>query len=236
VRAPATAWIVSKGTLQSLQECRLIVLDLEEILPALLDDMRTERSLCKQGVTGDQDIIQVNLAQQGQGMGELVLALADGELRQHRSAPTGECAEQVHAGQVLLLGPADGLAVDGHWFESDRRFKLRLDPATQRCLEGANIQTREDAMQRTDTWCTAAEAKDRAAPRLVRSTPLSDREQAASTAQHPATDKRKHRRQGMTPTRGAPMIGYRSQRRLERRNLIQAGQHCASLAHLPENR
>ena len=63
VRAPSTAWIVvAKGTLQSPQERRLIVLDLEQILTAVLDDVRAQRSLREQGVTGYQHIIQVDLA------------------------------------------------------------------------------------------------------------------------------------------------------------------------------
>jgi hypothetical protein len=47
---------------------------------------------------------------------------------------------------VLILGAAHGLAIDGHRFEGDRWFELRLNPSPQGRLEGANIQTCQDAM------------------------------------------------------------------------------------------
>src|SRR5438552_4104900 len=66
VRAPSVVWIVAKGALRGLQERGLVVFDLEQILPTLLDDVRAQRSLRKQGVTGHQHIVEVNLAQQRQ--------------------------------------------------------------------------------------------------------------------------------------------------------------------------
>ena len=81
---------MAKGVLQRQQQHRLVVFDFEQVLPALLHDMRTQGPLRKHGVAGDQDVGQVDLAQQGQGLGELILPLADGQLRQHRSTTAGE--------------------------------------------------------------------------------------------------------------------------------------------------
>ena len=65
VRAPSsTCSVVAKGTLQSLQERRLIVLDLEQILPTLLDDVGAQGTLCKRYVAGDHDMMQIDLPQQ----------------------------------------------------------------------------------------------------------------------------------------------------------------------------
>jgi hypothetical protein len=45
----------------------------------------------------------------------------------------------------------------------------------------------------------------------MRSAPLGDRQQTPSTAQHAATQKREHRRQGVAPTGGASMIRHDNQ-------------------------
>jgi len=61
VRAPALVWSVAKGALHGLQERWLVVFDLEQILPTLLDNVAAQRALGKQGVTGYQHIVQVDL-------------------------------------------------------------------------------------------------------------------------------------------------------------------------------
>ena len=62
VRAPSRAWsVVAKGTLQRLQERWLVVLDLEHVLPTLLDNVRAQGALGKQCVAGDHDIVQIDL-------------------------------------------------------------------------------------------------------------------------------------------------------------------------------
>jgi hypothetical protein len=65
------------------------------------------------------------------------------------------------------------------------------------------------------------------------SAPFGDCQQASSTAQHSATDKREHRRQGVASTCSAPMIGHGSQRGHQGRNHSRASRHSASLAQFP---
>src|SRR5207245_2202028 len=114
---------------------------------------------------------------------------ADDELGQDCPTAAGECTEHVGAGQMLVPGPAQSLAVDGYWFERDRSLQLGLKPGTQGQLEGANIQVRQDAMQGAGAGCVASEAKGAAAPRLVRPPPFGDGQQAPPTAYHAATQK-----------------------------------------------
>jgi hypothetical protein len=87
-------------------------------------------------------------------------------------------------------------------------------------------------MQGADTRRAASESEDRAAPRLVRSTPLGDRQEASAAAEHAAADKREYSRQGMASTSGASMIRHSSQSDQERRKYWRAGRHCSSLSQL----
>src|SRR5918912_3394682 len=105
VREPGVSWTVAKGALQRQQQRRLVVFDFEQVVPAVLHDVRTQGPLRKHGVAGDQDVGQVDLTQQGQGLSEFVLPLVNRQLRQDGSAATGEGAEQIGARQGLLPGP-----------------------------------------------------------------------------------------------------------------------------------
>ena len=156
----------------------------------------------------------------------------NGELRQHRRAATGKGAEQVGTREVLFLGAAHRFAINSHRLEVDRCFELRLNPGSEGHLERTHLQPGENAVQRADTRCAASEAEDRTAPRLVRSTPLGDRQEASAAAEHAATDKREYSRQGMTSTSGASMIRHGSQSDQERRKHWRAGRHCSSLSQL----
>jgi hypothetical protein len=80
--------------------------------------------LREHGVAGDQHVAQLDLLEERQGLGELILPLADGQLRQHRSATAGEGTQQVATGQRLGLGPTHRLAIDGDRLERHGRGEL----------------------------------------------------------------------------------------------------------------
>jgi hypothetical protein len=121
------------------QQHRLVVLDLQQVVPAVLDDVGAQRPLRKHRVARDQHVTQLDLPQQGHGLRQLALALADGQLGQHGAASAGEDAEQVATRQRLGLGPADRLAIDGERFQRHGRGELGHQPGPQRGLEGAHL-------------------------------------------------------------------------------------------------
>jgi N utilization substance protein A len=80
-----------------LAQVFLVVFDLEQVVPPVLDDVRAGGPLSEQRVASDQHAGQLELAEQGDGVGQLVLPLADGQLTQHRAASARERAQQVGA-------------------------------------------------------------------------------------------------------------------------------------------
>jgi hypothetical protein len=203
-------------------------------VPAVPDDVRTQRPLREHRVARDQHIAQPDLTQQRDGLSELVLALADGQLRLAGAVPAGEGAQQVTARQQRLgLGPTHRLAIDGDRLERHGRAELGCQPGPQGRLEGAHIQ----APQHPDAGRAPPEAEGGAAPRRVGSTPLGQREQALAAAQHPAAHEGEHDREGMPATGSTPMIRDTGQRGQQRRHHRGDGRrHPPSLPLLASDR
>jgi hypothetical protein len=122
---------------------RLIVLDREDIIAAVVEDLLAKVALAEDGVAGDDAAAHGQNAQQLQGRFVFVGLGIDAHLRQHGGGTDGVGGDQVMAGHRVVSTAAQGLAVQC----DDGRLLVGQavgDPACQGGLEGDDIESPEE--------------------------------------------------------------------------------------------
>jgi hypothetical protein len=122
---------------------RLIVLDREDIVAAVVDDLLAQVTLAEEGIPGDDASADGQDAEQLQGRLVFVGLGIDPHLRQHRRGRAGVGSDEVLARHRTVAAAAQGLAVEG---DDRRRFVRQAggEPTRQGRLESDDIEPAEE--------------------------------------------------------------------------------------------
>jgi hypothetical protein len=159
---------VHEGADHRSVEGRLIALEREHIVSALLDDLGRDRALTAHGINGNHTALQREQAQQARERRDLVRLGVGGLLAEHQAAGRRPRAEQVQ--RVLAAGAsaraAGGLAIEG----DDLRRQLAHDclhPRQKTAPELRGGEPREHAPKRIVRGNAAGQGQEGTQPRFL---------------------------------------------------------------------
>jgi hypothetical protein len=140
-------------------QAQLVTLDREQVVAALLDDLRTQVTLAKHRVAEDDPALDRQDARQFQGRLVLVRLGINPDLGEDGLMLVRVGGDQVLAGRLAIAAAAECLTVegDGLLFVLLDGWQAGNNPSGEGRLERGRVEATEEVREARGGWCLTAE-------------------------------------------------------------------------------